>query len=170
LELFIETFHINDNVLKKNLQGEFKGLKVLLLAKCVAQSLVRVNEIIISQLRTREGLDEVKTKFQQLVAPAVAIHQHCEISQKDKLTSKIFESVLEVWCMVPGYNEFPKEFQEFMSDAFSSLFEVQPIQKENSFKNRDHIDQSVDHQLSRLYRQAMKAVHTVVLGELGGGN
>ena len=84
--------------------------------------------------------------------------------------SKIFESVLEVWCMVPGYNEFPKEFQEFMSDAFSSLFEVQPIQKENSFKNRDHIDQSTDHQLSRLYRQAMKAVHTVVLGELGGGN
>ena len=84
--------------------------------------------------------------------------------------SKIFESVLEVWCTVPGYNEFPKEFQEFMSDAFSSLFEVQPLQTENSFKNRDHIDQSVDHQLSRLYRQAMKAVHTVVLGELGGGN
>ena len=72
--------------------------------------------------------------------------------------------------MLPGYSEMPKEVQDFVSDAFSTLFEVPPMRKENSFKNRDHIDQSVDHQLSKLYRQAMKAVHTTILGELGGGN
>ena len=84
--------------------------------------------------------------------------------------SKIFESVLDAWCMLPGGSEMPKEVQDFVSDAFSLLFEAPPMQKENSFKNRDHIDLSVDHQLSKLYRQAMKAVQAIVLGDLGGGN
>ena len=72
------------------LQGEFKGLKVLPLVKCVAQSLVRVNEVIVNLLKTGERLDDVKMKFQQLVAPAVAIHQHCDISKSDALTRLVF--------------------------------------------------------------------------------
>ena len=75
---------------------------------------------------------------------------------------KIFESVLETWCMLPGGSEMPKEVQDFVSDAFSVLFEAPPMPKEKSFKNRDHIDLSVDHQLSKLYRQAMQEVQAIV--------
>ena len=60
------------------------------MVKCVAQSLVRVNEVIVNQLKTGERLDEVKMKFQQLVGPAVAIHQHCDISKNDALTRLVF--------------------------------------------------------------------------------
>merc|ERR1712061_115465 len=162
LDLFIVSYHVNEKVLKKNLLGEFKGLRVLSLVKCVAQSLVRVNEVIVNQLKTGERLDEVKIKLHELVCPAVNIHQQCDVSKNDALTRKIFESVLETWCMLPGGSEMSKEVQDFVSDAFSVLFEAPPMPKEKSFKNRDHIDLSVDHQLSKLYRQAMQEVQAIV--------
>ena len=106
----------------------------------------------------------------ELIMSTPTSHRRRQCTSTICICSKIFESVLDAWCMLPGGSEMPKEVQEFVSDAFSLLFEAPPMQKENSFKNRDHIDLSVDHQLSKLYRQAMKAVHAIVLGELGGGN